>query len=189
VKHGDWWRIVTAGFIHYGFWHIAANMYMLYLLGGSLERLMGRGRFLLLYFGSLLAGSAGVLVLSWCSPTAGASGAIFGLLGAALVLQQQRVIAAPNLMGIVVLNLVITFAFSSYISVGGHIGGFIGGGLIALSYSRFGRGHALYGRLGLVGAAGAAAVAVGSVVLAEWAASAAWFLLQRLLTPAGFALP
>jgi membrane associated rhomboid family serine protease len=170
VAHGDWWRLVTSGFLHSGLFHLLVNMYSLYLLGGSLERLMGRGRYVLLYFISLLAGSAGAIVVSWGVPSAGASGAIFGLLGAALVLERQRVITAPNLMGIVVINLVLTFALSSYISVGGHVGGLIGGALTALAYSRFGRGHALYGRLGTVGIAGVAAVGVGSIVLAEYAA-------------------
>jgi membrane associated rhomboid family serine protease len=170
VATGEWWRLVTSGFIHSGIFHLLVNMYSLYLLGGSLERIMGRGRFLLLYFCSLLAGSAGAIVVSWDVPSAGASGAIFGLLGAALVLERQRVIAAPNLMGILMINLVLTFAFSSYISVGGHIGGLIGGGLTALAYSRFGRGHALYGRLGALGVAGILLVGVGSIVLAEYAA-------------------
>jgi membrane associated rhomboid family serine protease len=170
VATGEWWRLVTSGFIHSGIFHLLVNMYSLYLLGGSLERIMGRGRFLLLYFCSLLAGSAGAIVVSWDVPSAGASGAIFGLLGAALVLERQRVIAAPNLMGILMINLVLTFAFSSYISVGGHIGGLIGGGLTALAYSRFGRGHALYGRLGALGVAGVLLVGVGSIVLAEYAA-------------------
>jgi membrane associated rhomboid family serine protease len=125
---------------------------------------------LLLYFGSLLAGSAGVLLISFCSPSVGASGGIFGLLGAAIVLERQHVIAAPNLMGVLVLNLVITFSLSSYISVGAHLGGLVGGVVIALAYSRFGRGHALYGRLGVVGLGGALFVVVGSVVLAEWLA-------------------
>ncbi|MDX6503747.1 MAG: hypothetical protein QOE29_872 [Gaiellaceae bacterium] len=170
VAAGEWWRLVTAGFIHYGVFHLLVNMYSLYLLGGSLERIMGRGRFVLLYFCSLLAGSAGAIVVSWATPSAGASGAIFGLLGAGLVLERQRVINAPNLMGILVINLVLTFAFSSYISVGGHIGGLIGGALMALAYSQFGRGHALYGRLGALGIAGIALVGVGSIVLAEYAA-------------------
>jgi membrane associated rhomboid family serine protease len=162
---GEWYRLVSSGFIHSGIWHIAMNMYSLYLLGGSLERLMGRGRYLVLYFGSLLAGSAGVLLVSYCSPSVGASGAIFGLLGAAIVLERQQVITAPNLMGVLVLNLVFTFSLSNYISVGGHLGGLVGGVLIALAYSRFGRGHALYGKLGVVGLGGAAAVIAGSVAL------------------------
>jgi membrane associated rhomboid family serine protease len=169
LKHdGDWWRLVSSGFIHSGILHLATNMYSLYLLGGSLERLMGRGRYLVLYFGSLLAGSTGVLLISYCSPSVGASGAIFGLLGAAIVLERQRVITAPNLMGVLVLNLVITFSLSNYISVGGHLGGLVGGVLIALAYSRFGRGHALYGRLGVVGLGGATLVVVGSIAASVW---------------------
>jgi len=173
VAHGDWWRIITSGFLHDGIFHIGVNMYSLWILGASLERLMGRGRYLLVYFGSLIAGSAGVLLLSWDKPTLGASGAIFGLLGAALVLERQRVITAPGLMGVLVLNLVITFAASSFISVGGHLGGLVGGALIAIVLSRFGRGHALYGRLGPVELGGTLFIILGSFALAEWAAHAA----------------
>jgi len=76
-------------------------------------------------------------------------------------------------MGVLVLNLVLTFGLSSYISVGGPLGGLAGGAVTALAFSRFGRGHALYGRLGAVGIVGAAAVGLGSIAAAEWAAHAA----------------
>jgi membrane associated rhomboid family serine protease len=169
VAHGDWWRLFTAGFLHYGFIHLGMNMYALFLLGGSLERLMGRGRFLLVYGISLLTGSAGALLLSPCSLTAGASGAIFGLFGAALVLERQRVIAAQGLMGIILINVIFTVTVPG-ISLGGHLGGFAGGALTALALSRFGRGHALYGRIGAVEAVSMVAVAGAALVLAEWAA-------------------
>jgi membrane associated rhomboid family serine protease len=169
VAGGEWWRLLTSGFIHYGFIHLAMNMYALYLLGGSLERVMGRARFLLVYVVSLVAGSAGALLLTPCARTAGASGAIFGLFGAALVLQRQRVIMAQGLMGILIINLVFTLAVPG-ISIGGHLGGLAGGALTTLALSRFGLGHALYGRPGLVGIAGAAAVAGAAIVVAEWAA-------------------
>jgi membrane associated rhomboid family serine protease len=169
VAHGDWWRLFTAGFLHYGFIHLGMYMYALFLLGGSLERLMGRGRFLLVYGISLLTGSAGALLLSPCSLTAGASGAIFGLFGAALVLERQRVIAAQGLMGIILINVIFTVTVPG-ISLGGHLGGFAGGALTALALSRFGRGHALYGRIGAVEAVSMVAVAGAALVLAEWAA-------------------
>jgi membrane associated rhomboid family serine protease len=169
VAQGDWWRLATSGFLHYGFIHLGMNMYALFLLGGSLERVMGRGRFVLVYATSLLAGSAGAVLLSPCSLTAGASGAIFGLFGAALVLERQRVIAAQGLMGIIVINLVFTLAVPG-ISIGGHLGGFVGGALTALALSRFGRGHALYGRIGLIEAVGSLAVGAVAIGLAEWGA-------------------
>ncbi|MDX6514505.1 MAG: hypothetical protein QOH73_171 [Gaiellaceae bacterium] len=170
VANGEWWRIVTSGFIHYGILHLAMNMYALYLLGGSLERIMGRGRFLIIYLASLVAGSAGALLLTSCAATGGASGAIFGLLGAALVLERQKVIAGGNIIGILVINLAFTLGIPG-ISIGGHLGGFVGGALVTLLFSRFGRGHALYGKLGLVGGLGSLAVIVFSSGLAIWTAN------------------
>jgi membrane associated rhomboid family serine protease len=169
VANGDWYRLLTAGFIHYGIWHIAMNMYALYILGGSLERLMGRGRFLLVYLVSLVAGSTGALLITSCGLTGGASGAIFGLLGAALVLERQRVIAGGNVVGVLVLNLAFTLGVPG-ISIGGHLGGLVAGVVVTLLLSRFGRGHALYGRLGALGIAGPLAVAGASIALGIWSA-------------------
>jgi membrane associated rhomboid family serine protease len=107
IAQGDWWRLVTAAFLHYGPIHLAMNMYGLYLAGSLLEQVIGRWRFLLLYLASGIAGSAGALVL--------------------FVLERQRHIATGGqVAGLIVLNLVFTFAVSG-ISVGGHIGGLIGG--------------------------------------------------------------
>ena len=169
VANGEWYRIVTAGFVHYGILHLAMNMYALYILGGSLERLMGRGRFLLVYVLSLVGGSAGALLLTSCASTGGASGAIFGLLGAALVLERQQVISGAELMGVLVLNLAFTLGVPG-ISIGGHLGGLATGILVTLVLSRFGRGHALYGQLGALGVIGAAALGVFVFGLALWAA-------------------
>jgi membrane associated rhomboid family serine protease len=102
-------------------------MYSLYFAGTLLEQVIGRWRFLLLYIGSGIAGSAGALLLSPNAVTVGASGAIFGILGALFVLERRRHIATGGqVAGLIVLNLVFTFAVSN-ISVGGHIGGLIGG--------------------------------------------------------------
>ncbi len=129
VAHGDWWRLVTAMFLHASWIHLGMNMFSLYFVGTILEQIIGRWRFLLLYLASGLAGSAGALVWSAPNaPTVGASGAIFGILGALLILERRGNIATGGqILGLIVLNLVITFAFSSYISVGGHVGGLIGG--------------------------------------------------------------
>ena len=134
VAHGEWWRLFTAMFLHASFFHLAVNMYSLYFVGTIMEQVIGRWRFLLLYLASGIAGSAGALLLSPLSPTVGASGAIFGILGGLLVLERKRHIATGGqVAGLIVLNLVITFAFSSTISVGGHVGGLIGG--IALMWA------------------------------------------------------
>jgi len=127
VAHGEWWRLVSAAFLHYGPFHLAVNMYSLYFAGTLLEQVIGRWRFLLLYIGSGIAGSAGALLLSPNAVTVGASGAIFGILGALFVLERRRHIATGGqVAGLIVLNLIFTFAVSN-ISVGGHIGGLIGG--------------------------------------------------------------
>jgi membrane associated rhomboid family serine protease len=141
----------------------------LYWFGSLLERRIGSGRFVLLYLVSGLAGSAGALVVSPNSATVGASGAIFGILGAGLVLEQQRdYVFGGSALGVIVANLVLTFAWSGNISVGGHIGGLIGGAAATLALSRFGRSHAAYGRAGLLGSAGIVAVGLASIAVAYW---------------------
>lgn len=128
VGRGDWWRVFTAMFLHYGPIHLAINMYSLYFAGTLLEHLIGRWRFALLYLASGLAGSAGVLIWSPTQPTLGASGAIFGILGGLFVLERRRHInTGGQIAGLIVLNLIFTFALSSFISVGGHVGGLVGG--------------------------------------------------------------
>jgi membrane associated rhomboid family serine protease len=172
VAGGDWWRLLTSAFLHYGPIHLGMNMLSLWILGGPLEAWIGRGRFLLVYVVSGLAGAAGALVLSPLSPTVGASGAIFGVIGAVVVLERQgTMVFGGSAVGLLVANLVFTFAFASFISVGGHVGGLAGGILCILALSRFGRGHAAYSRLGATGIAGVLAVGVASVVVALWAAN------------------
>jgi membrane associated rhomboid family serine protease len=143
-------------------------MFFLYWIGTPVEQYLGRARFLLVYFASGLAGSAGALVLSPDSVTVGASGAIFGILGAALVLERQgSYVLGGSAMGLIVINLALSFVLSG-ISIGGHIGGLIGGAACMLVLSRFGRGHGAYGRIGATGIAGVVAVAVLSVAIAYW---------------------
>ena len=133
VADGDYWRLVTAGFLHAGFFHLLFNMFSLWILGTLLEPAIGRLRFALIFFVSILAGSFGALVVDPNSLTVGASGGIFGLMGAAVVVMRNRGIN-PMESGLGVwigLNLLITFTVSG-ISIGGHIGGLIGGTLAAL---------------------------------------------------------
>jgi membrane associated rhomboid family serine protease len=170
VGEGDWWRLITAVFLHYGPFHLIMNMLALYWFGSLLERRIGSGRFLLLYLVSGLAGSAGALLAAPTTPTVGASGAIFGILGAGLVLEQQRdYVFGGSALGIIVINLVFTFAIPN-ISIGGHIGGLIGGAAATLGFSRFGRGHVAYGRAGLLGTATIVMVGIASVGIAYWKA-------------------
>jgi membrane associated rhomboid family serine protease len=140
VEDGDYWRLITGGFLHAGFLHIAFNMYLLYILGNLLEPAIGSVRFAILYFASLLAGSAGALIVSPLSPTVGASGAVFGLMGAAFIEMRARGQdpfggggVLSGIGGLILINLVLSFALRG-ISIGGHIGGLIGGGLVALIF-------------------------------------------------------
>ena len=127
IAAGDYWRILTNGFVHVGIFHLAFNMLALWILGSLLEPALGRLRFGLVYFVSLLCGSLGVLLLSDAS-SAGASGAVFGLMGCAIVLFRARGFSLlESGLGIWLgLNLLITFTVSN-ISIGAHIGGLIGG--------------------------------------------------------------
>ena len=111
VARGEYWRLITSVFMHLGPFHLAMNMFVLWIIGRPLEERMGRGRFLLLYLGAGLAGSAGALLLSPCVATVGASGAIFGLFGAALVLERQGIyVLGGSVVGLIVINFVFTFA-------------------------------------------------------------------------------
>ena len=168
VAHGDWWRLGTAMFLHASIIHIGFNMLALYFIGTPVEQYLGGARYLGLYLVSGLAGSAGaLLVQSPNVPTLGASGAIFGILGAMLIIEWQVTgRLAGQAMTWIVINLVISFSIPG-ISWGGHIGGLIGGILITLGYAHWSnRGRAQYGQLGLGGILVLLAVAVGSFALA-----------------------
>jgi membrane associated rhomboid family serine protease len=116
-----------------------------------------------------LAGSAGALLQAPTTPVVGASGAIFGILGAMLILEYQATgRLTGNAMTWIVINLVISFLPGANISWGGHVGGLVGGILVTLAYARWGRGQATYGRLGLSGAAGLVVVSVLSIAIAYW---------------------
>jgi membrane associated rhomboid family serine protease len=166
VKDGDWWRLITAAFLHANIVHIAFNMFALWVIGTPVETYLGRARFLGLYFVSGLAGSAGALLQAPYAVTVGASGAIFGILGSMLILEWQATgRLAGQAMTWILINLVFSFTFSG-ISWGGHVGGLIGGILCTLAYARWGRGDAAYGRLGVGGALGLLAIAAASVAVA-----------------------
>ena len=168
VAGGDWWRLITSAFLHANLIHIAFNMLALWWFGGPVEEYLGRVRFVLLYLVAGLAGSAGAILQAPSTPTLGASGAIFGILGAMLVLEYQATgRLGGNAMTLIVINLAISFVYSG-ISWGGHVGGLVGGILGTLAFARFGRGHAAYGRLGAVGLLGLAAIGAASVAIAYW---------------------
>ena len=168
LDQGEWWRLITSAFLHGNLLHLGMNMLVLWIVGAPVEEAIGRGRYLALYIVSGLAGAAGALIFSPDAITVGASGAIFGILGAALVLEAQHsYVLGGQALGLIVINLVLTFAVPN-ISIGGHLGGLAGGALSMLALSRFGRTHAIYGRPGLLGVIGLVAVGAVSVVIAYW---------------------
>jgi membrane associated rhomboid family serine protease len=168
THHHEWYRLVTAMFLHASVWHIGFNMYALWVIGIPVEQYLGKARYLGLYFVSGLAGSAGALMQSPYGITLGASGAIFGILGAMLVLEWQVTgRLAGQAAGLIAINLGLSFVIPG-ISWGGHVGGLIGGILIMFGYGHWSgrRSRAQYGQLGLGGVAGLILVAVGSVAVA-----------------------
>lgn len=128
VSEGDWWLVLTSGFLHLEIIHIGLNMLALFWLGRMIEPALGHARFVGIYFASLFAGALGVMILSPEDLTLGASGAVYGLLGAAIVMARNRNIdlMQSGLIPILAINLLFTF-FASNISIGGHIGGLVGG--------------------------------------------------------------
>ena len=131
------WRMLTAVFVHsQGFiFHILLNMYTLWIFGQALEPMLGRARFLALYLISGFAGSLGVLFLTdGTTPVVGASGAIFGLMGAFLVIQRKRGGNMNGLLVLVGINLVIGFIPGINVAWQAHLGGLIGGALTGLIY-------------------------------------------------------
>jgi membrane associated rhomboid family serine protease len=128
VQQGQWWRMISAGFLHVGLLHIAFNMYLLFVLGPQLERLFGSLRFLLIYAGALVGGAMTVMLLDWSQATLGASGAVLGLAGAMGVALYERGVPPQKspVFGLVVLNLALPLLLPG-ISFWGHFGGIAAG--------------------------------------------------------------
>ncbi|MDN3023686.1 rhomboid family intramembrane serine protease [Streptomyces sp. S.PB5] len=130
VAEGQWYRLVTAMFLHGSYIHIIFNMLSLWWIGGPLEAALGRARYLALYFASGLAGSALTYLLADANqPSLGASGAIFGLFGATAVLMRHRNYDMRPVIALLVINLIFTFGWPN-ISWQAHIGGLVGGVVI-----------------------------------------------------------
>jgi membrane associated rhomboid family serine protease len=131
IAAGEWYRLFTAMFVHYGVLHLALNMYALWILGRDLERTLGPLRFAGLY---LLAGLGGnVAAYLFSAPnasTAGASTAVFGLMAAIFVILKRLKLSVAPILPVIVINVVFTFAVAN-ISVAGHLGGLAVGGIVA----------------------------------------------------------
>jgi membrane associated rhomboid family serine protease len=190
VGLGEWWRLITSAFLHAGLVHLAFNGLLLWNLGGLLERSVGPAVLVGLLAAGTAGGGLGVVALSWLgvatglsgvpilgpmlttgplTVTVGASGAVFGLMGAVLAILRRRGLdvrsnpAGSTVLSLVVLNLVLTFAVPA-ISVGGHVGGLVGGWLAGHLAARDGLSAAGATTRGLVLSA---ALFVGAIVLAQ----------------------
>jgi membrane associated rhomboid family serine protease len=169
VGHGEWYRLITGGFLHANILHLGMNMFALWILGSQLEAAVGRLQFAVVYGSALLAGSFGVMLLSPHEPTVGASGAIFGLLGLALAAQRSQGINIwqSGLGGILLINLAFTFGIPG-ISIGGHIGGLAGGYLCGAALYEIGpRLRNVTLSVGLCGAIGVLSFVGGLVAAAS----------------------
>ncbi|MEV5873825.1 rhomboid family intramembrane serine protease [Streptomyces sp. NPDC052101] len=161
VAEGQYYRLLTAMFLHGGYTHILFNMLSLWWIGGPLEAALGRARYLTLYFVSGLAGSALTYLLAEPNmPSLGASGAIFGLFGATGVLMRRLNYDLRPLVALLVINLIITFTPGFNIAWQAHIGGLVAG--VAVGYAMV---HAPRERRTLVQYGACAAVFAAVVVL------------------------
>jgi membrane associated rhomboid family serine protease len=161
TQNHEYWRIITGGFLHAGLFHILVNMLSLYFVGSVLEPAIGRLNFAAVYGASLLAGSFGALLFQPDVPTVGASGAIFGIFGALIVVAYHRGIPIwqSGLGMVLLLNLLFSFTFSG-ISIGGHLGGLAAGLICGEAVVQWSERR----RLPALALGGCAAVAVVSVV-------------------------
>lgn len=169
---GEWWRIFTSGFGHFGIIHLGMNMYSLHILGPIIERRLGPRRFALAYFAALVGGSFGAVLLNPLSLSMGASGAIFGLLGLLVMMfrSQGISIAQSGLGPVLLLNLFISL--SGYVSLGGHAGGFLVGIVLGAMYFGANAGSGpLFGRDQIKPDLVTAAMIVALFLAGLWAAT------------------
>ena len=157
----EYWRLLTAGFIHDGLLHILFNMVFLYIMGQILEPGIGKLNFTIVYFVSLLAGSFGALLFTPDSPTIGASTACFGILGALIVVARARGISIwQSGLGLtLVINIVFSLSIAG-ISIGGHLGGLVAGLIMGWVIVELGERRRMSGAV----LAGAVILAVVSVI-------------------------
>ena len=159
------WRMLTSVLVHGSIFHVLLNMYTLWIFGQILEGMLGRGRFLALYTLSGLAGSLGVLFLSDPQvPVVGASGAIFGLMGAFLIIQRSLGGNATQLLILVGINLVIGFLPGLNVAWQAHVGGLIAGTVIGLIFVQTRRIRQQRLQAGLITAFGAVLLALSGVM-------------------------
>lgn len=175
VAWDEWWRLLTSAFQHFGPMHILLNMYMLWILGLGIERSIGHARFLALYVVSALGGSVAVMFYSQNALTAGASGAIFGLMGAYAIVAVSMRLDVRGIGVLLVLNIGVSFLVPG-ISLAAHLGGLVVGALGAVTLVVLAR------RLPRrVGRRGREIVSwLGYLVLVALVATAAWYAADTM---------
>lgn len=169
VASGEWFRLVTAPFLHAGLWHLGLNMLALWILGGLLEPLIGRWRFVAVYLASALSGA--VASYAFGSPvviSVGASGAVFGLLGATLVSLRRLNRDVSGVVVLLVINVGIGFVVPN-IDWRAHLGGLLAGLVLSAAMLAVPRRYAVAGAWGALAG-----------VLAALAAITAWRTDQLL---------
>lgn len=163
VAAGEWWRLLTAPFLHAGLWHVGLNMLALWILGGLLEPLLGRWRFVSVYLVSALAGAVASYSLS--NPgviSVGASGAVFGLLGATIVALRRLNRDVSGVLVLLGINVVLGFVFPN-IDWRAHLGGLLAGLVLTAAMVAVPR------RYGAAGAwAATTAVLLALVAITAW---------------------
>ena len=133
IAAGEWWRLFTAMFLHYGLLHLLLNMWLLWQIGRYLEDKLGPVRFLALYLLAGLGGNVAAYVFTAPNqPAAGSSTAIFGLVMAMFVVNRRLNLDISALIPLLVINLLFTFTVPN-ISIAGHLGGLVAGGLVAVA--------------------------------------------------------
>ncbi|ASW57222.1 rhomboid family intramembrane serine protease [Plantactinospora sp. KBS50] len=141
IAEGEWYRLFSAMFLHYGVVHLLLNMWALWVLGRSLEMALGPARFLGLYLVAGLGGNVAAYLFSAPNQqTVGASTAVFGLFGALFVIMRRLGRDTSGVVPVLVVNLIFTFAVP-YISIAGHLGGLLAGTLMALVLAYAPRGR------------------------------------------------
>jgi len=178
VLYGQWWRLLTAAFLHGSILHIAFNMYVLFALGPTLERVLGHGRFVVLYVVAALGGS--VASYTFSDPrtvSVGASGAIFGLMGALLVAGRRLKWDVRQVLILLAVNVVIGF-ISPDVDWRAHFGGLVVGALVAAVFvwtpTPFRAARVLWQSLGVL------AILVGLVLVTVWRTGQLWEMLAPL---------
>jgi membrane associated rhomboid family serine protease len=134
VAHGEYYRLFTAMFMHYGVLHLLLNMYALWILGRTLEAFLGPIRFLALYLVAGLGGNVAAYVFQPNALSAGASTAIFGLFAALFVVLRKQGLSTAAVLPVIIINLVFTLTVPG-ISIAGHLGGLVVGGLVGAGFA------------------------------------------------------